>query len=207
MRQTKAAQCCMLVLLLMVSGCSQIAAPVAPATATTAAVGTVAEAVALTPAQQQQFVQAKQLLNASDNAAALAILQPLFTQQPAAAGIGYNLAVSQWQLGNLAAAQHTLTQVVGVAPQYSDAHNLAGILARQQGHFRQAERHFQRALQAEQNYAIAHKNLAFLYELYLGEPLQAHYHYQQYFALTQDEQVKIWLALLEQQLKQEQGNE
>ena len=49
---------------------------------------------------------------------------------------------------------------------------------KQQGNFRQAERHFQRALQAQPDYAIAHKNLAFLYELYLGAPEQAYQHYQ-----------------------------
>ena len=101
----------------------------------------------------------------------------------------------------LLAAQGSLQQAVNASAGHSASHNLLGILARQQGNFRQAERHFQRALQAQPDYAIAHKNLAFLYELYLGEPLAAHYHYQQYYAMTQDEQAKVWLALLEQQLR------
>ena len=65
-----------------------------------------------------------------------------------------------------------------------------------------AERHFQQALQADADFAFAHKNLAFLYELYLQLPLQAHYHYKQYQQLTQDPQADIWLALLEQELAQ-----
>ena len=83
------------------------------------------------------------------------------------------------------------------------AFNLAGVLARQQGQFRLAERHFKHAIAADANYGIAHKNLAILYELYLGKPRQAQFHYQRYYALTQDEQAKIWLALLQQQVQQQ----
>ena len=156
----------------------------------------------LSDVQQQQFAQAKQALQQGDFSAAATQLTSLYNALPQAAGIGYNLALAQWQNGEAEQAQQTLAQLVAVAGHYAPAHNLAGVLARQQGHFRQAERHFQRALQADAGYAIAHKNLAFLYELYLGQLLQAHYHYQQYFTLTQDEQAKIWLALLQQQLEQ-----
>ncbi|HEY9043610.1 MAG TPA: tetratricopeptide repeat protein [Rheinheimera sp.] len=193
-------------LLLLLNACSQLPAPTvsAPAAAQQQAVTAVA---ALSDIEQQQFNQAKALLLAGDYAAAAVLLQPLATAVPAASGVGYNLALAQWHSGNIDGAQQSLLQVVGVAGHYTAAHNLLGVLARQQGNFRQAERHFQRALQADASYAIAHKNLAFLYELYLGELLQAHYHYKQYYQLTQDEQAKGWLALLEQQLSQEQPDE
>jgi Flp pilus assembly protein TadD len=205
MNQSKAWPLYLLPLVLGLSACSLQTSPLAPKAPQIAAPSLTA--VTPTPAQLQQFEQAKQHLTAGDAAEATALLQPLFAALPQAPGIGYNLAVSQWRSGNITGAQQTLSQVVGVAPHYSDAHNLSGVMARQQGHFRQAERHFQRALQAQADYATAHKNLAFLYELYLGEVLQAHYHYQQYYALTQDEQAKVWLALLDQQLAQEQSNE
>ncbi|HEX5791670.1 MAG TPA: tetratricopeptide repeat protein, partial [Rheinheimera sp.] len=192
------------VIVLLLSGltaCSQLSLPLPAAKAVSppASVATPLP-LPLSAVQQQQFAQAKTLLSGADYNGATALLQALAAELPQAPGIGYNLALSQWQSGDIAGAQQSLQQVVSVAPQYSDAHNLLGVLARQQGNFRQAERHFQRALQANSDYATAHKNLAFLYELYLGEPLQAHYHYQQYYALTQDEQAKGWLALLEQQL-------
>lgn len=189
-----------------VSGCSQLLpAPAGPeVTATQQAVAAPQQQSlpTLSDVQQQQFAQAKQALQQGDFSAAATQLTSLYNALPQAAGIGYNLALAQWQNGDAQQAQQTLAQLVVVAGHYAAAHNLAGVLARQQGHFRQAERHFQRALQADAGYAIAHKNLAFLYELYLGQLLQAHYHYQQYFTLTQDEQAKIWLALLQQQLEQ-----
>jgi Flp pilus assembly protein TadD len=162
-------------------------------------------ATPLSAEQLQQFEQAKVQLGAGEYSAAAQSFSLLYVQLPKAPGVGYNLALSQWQGGDISSAQHTLEQVVSVAPQYSNAHNLLGVLARQQGQFRQAERHFQSALQAQSDNAAAHKNLAVLYELYLGVPLQAHFHYKQYYALTQDEQAKVWLALLDQQL--EQSNE
>jgi len=195
---------CLVVTVLWLSGCSlPIAPPLTPQPAAQQATDAtqIAQPV-LSAAQQQQFDQAKQQLNAGNFAAASTILQPLAAQLPKLPGIRYNLALSQWQGGDITAAQQSLMQLLAVTPQHSDGHNLSGVLARQQGHFRQAERHFQRALQADAENSAAHKNLAFLYELYLGEPLQAHYHYQQYYALTQDDQAKMWLALLEQELDQ-----
>lgn len=190
------------VAVLWLSGCSlPTAVPPTPVLQPTESTAEITQP-ALTAVQQQQFEQAKQQLNAGNFASASALLQPLAAQLPGLTGISYNLALSQWQGGDVSAAQQSLAQLLAASPQFSDGHNLSGILARQQGNFRQAERHFQRALQADASYAAAHKNLAFLYELYLGEPLQAHYHYQQYYALTQDEQVKVWLALLEQELDQ-----
>lgn len=169
--------------------------------------GTAAPNVELTVAQQKQFAQAKALLLNGDSKAAAELLSSLAQQLPSASGIWYNLAMSQWQNGEVEAAAQTLKQLTTNSPAYSAGHNLAGVLARQQGRFIDAEQHFKLALSASPDNANAHKNLAFLYELYLNKPLQAHYHYKQYFALTGDEQATAWLALLEQQLAQEQTHD
>ena len=163
--------------------------------------------VELTVAQQKQFAEAKALLLNGDSKAATEAFSTLAQQLPSANGIWYNLALSQWQSGSVEAAAQTLQQLAINSPTYSAGHNLAGVLARQQGRFIGAEQHFKLALSASPENANAHKNLAFLYELYLNKPLQAHYHYKQYFALTGDEQATAWLALLEQQLAQEQTHD
>lgn len=163
--------------------------------------------VELTVAQQKKFTQAKTLLQSGDSKAAAELFSSLAQQLPSASGIWYNLAISQWQNGEVEAAAQTLQQLATHNPAYSAGHNLAGVLARQQGRFVDAEQYFQQALAAKSNNANAHKNLAFLYELYLNKPLQAHYHYKQYFTLTGDEQATTWLALLEQQLTQEQTHD
>jgi Flp pilus assembly protein TadD len=197
---------CSVLTILVFTGCSQTSTPaVSKASVTASMPAAPAAPVVLSSAQLQQFEQAKGQLRRGEASAAVDSFSQLFAQLPQAPGVGYNLAVSQWQSGDVAAAQHTLQQVISVLPHYSDAHNLSGVLARQQGQFRLAERHFHAAVQAQASYSPGHKNLAILYELYLGDAKQAYFHYQQYYTLTQDEQAKAWLALLEQQ--PEQGNE
>ncbi|MDP5151623.1 tetratricopeptide repeat protein [Rheinheimera baltica] len=201
-----------LLILSYLTACSQLL-PVAPATSPEVASSRPVEpapATGLLPlsaVQQQQFDLAKQQLNQGEFVAAIPQLQQLASALPSLPGIGYNLAIAQWRSGDIDAAQQTLRQVVSVAAQYSDAHNLLGVLARQQGHFRLAEQHFQQALVPDNRYAVAHKNLAFLYELYLGQLVKAKDHYQQYYALTNDQQAVGWIALLEQQLAQEQARD
>ena len=156
---------------------------------------------------QQQFDAGKQQLRAQDYSQALVQFSALANAEPGFAGIWYNLALAQWHSGQTEAAQASLQQAVKVAPTHIDSHNLLGVLARQRGQLEQAKQHFQQALSVDATYAIAHKNLAFLYELYLGDPEQAYQHYQTYYQLTQDEQAKIWLALLQQELQLEPGTE
>lgn len=160
----------------------------------------------LTDAEQAQFSAAAALLRQGDFASAVSAFTLLQQQLPEAPGVAYNLALSQWRSGDTDSAEQTLTRLPSLQ-QYAPALNLAGVLARQQGRFAKAEQYFSAALTADSQYAPAHKNLAFLYELYLGQLLQARYHYQQYEALSQDPAVAGWLALLDQQLAQEQTDE
>lgn len=164
----------------------------------------VTELAPLPDAAQQAFAQAKQQLLVGKYPSAADAFAKLLQQHPAYAGIWYNLAIAQWKQLQTEQAQNSLQQLVKLAPSYPDGHNLLGVIARKQGELRRAERHFLQALQADPEYAMAHKNLAFLYELYLGLPGKAQYHYQRYFALTGDEQTQLWLALLEQKLAQQE---
>lgn len=161
----------------------------------------------LSAAAQAQFTEAKTLLASGQYAQAEIQLSALVAALPDAGGIRYNLALAQWQQAKLSEAQFHLKQLKPAQRQYANAMNLLGVIARQQGQFSEAEQYLQHALTADAELALAHKNLAFLYELYLGQLLKARYHYQQYYALTQDEQAKGWLVLLDQQLAQEQADD
>lgn len=152
----------------------------------------------LTPELLKQFQQAKQLMRAADYPAALRLLEPLALAVPEAAGIGYNLALCYWQLQQTEQARLQLTAVLQRQPDYVEAANLLGVIARQQGNFSQARRYWLDALVQRGDFASAHKNLGFLYELYLAQPEQARYHYQQYQQLTGDPMAEAWLNLLEQ---------
>ncbi|WP_214000362.1 tetratricopeptide repeat protein [Arsukibacterium sp.] len=153
----------------------------------------------LQPAQQTQFQQATELMRNQDYQQALTLLQPLAQHLPQAAGIHYNLAMCYWQLQQPEQARQLLTALVEQQPDYLEASNLLGVMARQAGNFNQARRYWLDALERNNDFASAHKNLGFLYELYLAQPEQARYHYQQYQQLTADPMAEAWLSLLEQQ--------
>lgn len=153
----------------------------------------------LQPAQQTQFQQAAELMRNEDYQQALTLLQPLALRLPDAAGIHYNLAMCYWQLQQTEQAQQQLTALLERQPDYIEAANLLAIMARQAGNFNQARRYWLDALAQNNDFASAHKNLGFLYELYLAQPEQARYHYQQYQQLTADPMAEAWLSLLEQQ--------
>ena len=148
---------------------------------------------------QQAFARAKQQLRAEDYQGAAALLVPLAEALPDAGGIHYNLALCYWNLKQTEQATLQLTQLLARQPGYVEAANLLGVIARQQGNFNQARRYWLDALAQQNDFASAHKNLGFLYELYLGQPAQARYHYQQYQQLTADPMAEAWLTLLEQQ--------
>jgi len=69
----------------------------------------------------------------------------------------------------------------------------------QEGKFDDARRQYRKALDADPDYALAHLNIAILYDLYLQEPKEALPHYQAYQQLlpAEDGVVAKWIIELE----------
>ncbi|MDZ7903415.1 MAG: tetratricopeptide repeat protein [Rheinheimera sp.] len=161
-----------------------VAKPVAPVLA------------ALNASQQQAYSNALAAQMAKQWPQALSSWQQLAAQLPNYPGVLYNLALVQLQLNQADDAQKTVQQLLTIYPTAVEALNLSGAIARSQGQFRQAERQYLAAIAVQADHANAHKNLAFLYDLYLDNPAKAREHYERYQALTNDEQAKAWLGLL-----------
>jgi tetratricopeptide (TPR) repeat protein len=151
---------------------------------------------ALNSAQQQALNNALAAQTAKQWPQALSSWQQLSAQLPNYPGVLYNLALVQFQLTQADEAQKTLEKLLAIYPSAVEALNLSGAIARSQGQFRQAERQYLAAIALNADQANAHKNLAFLYDLYLDNPAKAREHYERYQALSNDEQVKAWLGLL-----------
>lgn len=184
--------------LVLLAGCaSKPEEPVvsaAPATPANAVVTPVF--AALNQAQQHAYSTALAAQMAKQWPQALQSWQQLAAQLPNYPGILYNLALVQFKLNQPDEAQKTVQQLLANNPSAVEALNLSGVIARHQGQFRQAERQYLAAIAVKADHADAHKNLAFLYDLYLDNPAKARDHYERYQALTNDEQTKAWLGLL-----------
>ena len=196
-----------LISLVILSACSSKSEPSTQPAATSAEtkVSTQQDAVPLEPlaplsaSLQQAFLQALAAQQAQQWQHALPLWQQLQAQLPNYPGVLYNLALVQLQLNQLDNAQQTVQQLLKHSPKAVEGYNLSGAIARNQGQFREAEKQYLAALAIVPDHANAHKNLAFLYDLYLAEPIKARQHYERYQALTNDEQVKLWLGVLPQQ--------
>ena len=66
-----------------------------------------------------------------------------------------------------------------------------------------ARNFYEKALQADRDYAYAHLNYGILLELYMGKLPEALEHYKQYQALTkeEDKKVKGWIIELGRRVK------
>lgn len=194
---TSAAQ--LWVVLTLLAGCASKPEPGVVAQTAAATAATVPSApllAALNSAQQQAFNNALAAQTAKQWPQALSSWQQLSAQLPNYPGVLYNLALVQFQLNQADEAQKTLEKLLAIYPSAVEALNLSGAIARSQGQFRQAERQYLAAIALNADQANAHKNLAFLYDLYLDNPAKAREHYERYQALSNDKQVKAWLGLL-----------
>jgi tetratricopeptide (TPR) repeat protein len=74
-----------------------------------------------------------------------------------------------------------------------------GILYREQGDFQAALHAYDQALTLQPDYALAHRNIGILYDLYLQQPGQALTHYKRYLELVgeDDKTVSGWVIDLE----------
>jgi len=81
--------------------------------------------------------------------------------------------------------------------------NYLGIISRGKGEFKQAQGYYEKALQADSDYAYAHLNYGILLELYMGKLAEALKHYKQYQELTkeEDKKVKGWIIELGRRVK------
>lgn len=118
------------------------------------------------------------------------------------------LSGAHLNLANVYAAQkqkdkaETSYQIaIAVNPKNLDAYNQFAIFKREAGNFAEAEKLYLQAINVWPFHAASHKNLAILYDLYMGKPEQALPHYEAYLQLVgEDKQAASWIADLQRRL-------
>ncbi|MBK8188340.1 MAG: tetratricopeptide repeat protein [Cellvibrio sp.] len=98
-------------------------------------------------------------------------------------------------------AETSYQMAITANPKNLDAYNQFAIFKREQGDFTGAENLYKQAITVWPFHATSHKNIAILYDLYLGKPEQALPHYEAYFQLVgEDKQAASWIADLQRRL-------
>lgn len=156
---------------------------------------------ALTPSQAARFQEALAQLDQQQPKKAENVLESLLRERTDVAELWLNLALSQYQQNNFAAADKTVTRILAAYPRTVQAHNLAGLLAVEHGEFKKAEQHYAEALKLSPQYVNALYNMALLQDIYLQNTVAAVDYYQAYLKLEKDDEAtKAWLENLAQSL-------
>lgn len=143
-------------------------------------------------------------LSRGDHAVGIAMLEALVVQAPALVVPRIDLATAHHQAGNLEAAETHLLIALQASPGHPVALNELGIVYRKTGRFDEARRSYEAALTAYPGYHYAHRNLAVLCDLYLGDLACARDHYAAFIAASPgDADATMWLASVRMRLDQE----
>lgn len=152
--------------------------------------------VAITPAAQRAFDDARRAMRAGRMDDAERGFKSLIQFHPELGGPHANLGVIYRQAGKLAESAAALEQATKASPRQPVYFNQLGITYRAQGQFAKAREAYERAIDLDGNYAAPVLNLGILYDLYLWDPKRAAEHYDRYLALTPggDATVTKWVA-------------
>ncbi|HEX4869993.1 MAG TPA: tetratricopeptide repeat protein, partial [Moraxellaceae bacterium] len=146
--------------------------------------------VSIDPVKQQaamaiapDYARAVSLMQAGNDAEALALFQGMAAKTPQFAGPLVNQGVILLRQEKYAEAETALRAALKVSPKSPYANNLLGIALRQQGKFADARAAYEAALAIDPNYARAHFNLGVLLDMYMQDLPAALTHYERYQAL------------------------
>ncbi|HDH08408.1 MAG TPA: tetratricopeptide repeat protein [Gammaproteobacteria bacterium] len=149
------------------------------------------------------YQQAIMHLRDNDLDMAKDILVAFTKNRPELAGPWANLGLIKIKDNDLDAAEKLLKIAVEKNPKMAQAYNLLGFIENKRGNLQQAKRLYTQAIQHKHDYAVAHYNLALLYDIYYQETEKAIVHYQRYLELIEhsDQETIDWLNELKRSLE------
>lgn len=154
--------------------------------------------VALDGRQIVEYQMALKLLDNGNYAEASKTLKPIAGMASSPAEVKANFALSLYKQDKFEEASQVIAIAIKQQDTVADYHNLAGLIAMDSGSYVDAESAFKQALTLNNDYALAHYNIALLYDLYYQEIPEAYKHYLKYLNLVnyEDKETVQWVEQL-----------
>lgn len=141
------------------------------------------------------YEAAVRMLSEARYAPGIALLLKLTARAPEATAAHIALGIAYARTGDLDRADASLQKSLGLNPHHPAALNELGLVQRRKGEFAKSRASYEAALAEFPDFHYAHRNLAILCDLYLGDSACALKHYEAYSRLVPDDAVAVkWIA-------------
>jgi tetratricopeptide (TPR) repeat protein len=138
---------------------------------------------------------AVRMLEGGQYAAGIALLLDVNERAPDVTSVHIDLGIAYGLTGDLDLAEASLRKALELNPRHLVAYNELGLIQRRKGKFAESRASYETALSQFEGFHYAHRNLAILCDVYLGDYACALEHYETYNRMAPgDAEVVKWIA-------------
>ena len=156
---------------------------------------TITQHVRVTDEVRADYEAAVRMLEKARYEPGIALLVGVTERAPALTAAHIDLGIAYARTGDLDHAEANLRKALELNPQHPAAYNELGLVQRRKGQFAESRASYEAALAQFADFHYAHRNLAILCDLYIGDYACALEHYEAYSRIVPDDaEVVKWIA-------------